>query len=146
VPPGYAASETARFLRFALVGGVGFLIDVGLLAALYHGAELDPFSARAISIATAAFSTWRLNRRITFGASASRQTTEGFRYAVVAAMTAALNYILYTLLLTLWPSLPPVAALVVATLAAMSVSYVGYSRFVFQGARAVLVEPSSHNR
>ncbi len=144
------ASEAARFLRFALVGGTGFLVDSGLLAALHYGAGLDPFSARLISISVAAFTTWRLNRSLTFGASQRSQAVEGFRYALVAGITAAFNYAVYALALILWPALPPIAAVVLATLAAMLLSYAGYSRFVFAGAAGAATVatggPSSQSR
>ena len=68
------------------------------------------------------------------------------RYATVAGLTAGLNYLLYALTLIAWPDLPPLAAAVGATLAAMGFSYAGYSRFVFAGAAAVLGAPSSHRR
>ena len=131
-----ARMEVERFLRFAVVGGTGFLIDVGVLTLMHNGAGLDPFSARLISISVAAFSTWRLNRVVTFGASPSGQASEGLRYAAVAALAAGLNYFSYALALILWRGLPPVAATVVATLLAMTLSYVGYSRFAFQGSTA----------
>jgi putative flippase GtrA len=138
--------EAARFLRFALVGGTGFVIDAGLLAALHNGAWLDPFSARLVSIGASAFTTWRLNRSLTFGASDRSQASEGLRYATVAGATAAFNYLLYALALIAWPALPPVAAAVGATLVAMFFSYAGYSRFVFAGAAASLGAPSSQRR
>jgi putative flippase GtrA len=139
--------EAARFLRFATVGGVGFLVDAGLLAALHHGAGLDPFTSRLVSICAAAFTTWRLNRSLTFGASPASQATEGLRYAAVALLTACLNYVLYAALLLVWPGVPPVAAAVAATLAAMAFSYAGYSRFVFAGAPpATFGSPSSQRR
>jgi len=141
------SAEAARFARFATVGGIGFVVDTGLLVAVHHGAGLDPFSARLASTTVAALTTWRLNRGLTFGASSSSQAREGLRYATVAASTAALNYLLYAAALLLWPGLPPVAAVVAATIVAMSFSYLGYSRYVFQGGGpAVLVSPNSHNR
>jgi len=143
---GQVKSEAARFLRFALVGGTGFLIDAGLLAALHNGGGLDPFSARLVSISASAFTTWRLNRSLTFGASDRSQASEGFRYAIVAGVTAAFNYLLYALALIVWPALPPVAAAVGATLAAMFLSYAGYSRFVFAGAATAVGAPSSQRR
>ncbi|MGH6924789.1 MAG: GtrA family protein [Propylenella sp.] len=145
---GLASSEAERFLRFAIVGGAGFVIDAGLLAALHHGAGLDPFSARLISISVAAFSTWRLNRTLTFGASGTSQATEGLRYAAVAALTACFNYLVYALELIVFDELPPLAAAVLATLAAMTLSYVGYSRFVFQGSSTPtkFVSARSHSR
>jgi putative flippase GtrA len=141
-----AKFEAARFLRFAFVGGIGFLIDAGLLAALHHGAGVDPFSARLVSIGVSSFTTWRLNRSLTFGASDRSQASEGFRYAIVAALAAGLNYLLYALALIVWPHLPPIAAAVGGTLAAMGFSYAGYSRFVFQGAPTVLGALSSQRR
>lgn len=127
--------ETERFLRFAIVGGAGFVVDAGLLALLHHGVGVDPFTARLISITVAALTTWRLNRLVTFGASPTSQTTEGLRYATVAALTAGFNYAVYALMLVVWPALAPVAAAILATLAAMTFSYLGYSRFAFRGAK-----------
>lgn len=141
-----ARFEAARFLRFALVGGTGFLIDAGLLALLHNGLGIDPFSSRLISICASAFTTWRLNRSLTFGASDRSQASEGFRYAFVAALTAAFNYCLYALALIAWPALPPIAAAIGATLVAMLFSYAGYSRFVFAGASTVVGPPSSQRR
>jgi putative flippase GtrA len=141
-----ATSAAARFFRFALVGGIGFLIDAGLLAFLHHGAGLDPFTSRLISIGASAFTTWRLNRSLTFGASDRSQAREGFRYALVAAATAGFNYLVYAALLLAFSSLPPIAAAIAATLAAMFFSYAGYSRLVFQGTRTTLGAPSSQRR
>ena len=141
-----AASEAARFGRFAFVGGIGFLIDAGLLALLHYGAGLDPYSARLVSISASAFTTWRLNRTLTFGASDRSQAKEGFRYALVAAATAGFNYLVYAMLLIAFPALPPILAAIGATLAAMVFSYAGYSRLVFQGARATPGAPSSQRR
>ena len=90
--PDRMAFEAGRFIRFALVGSAGFLIDAALLAALHHGIGLDPFTARLISISTSAFTTWRLNRSLTFGSSDRRQAVEGARYAAVAFLTAVFNY------------------------------------------------------
>ena len=144
--PGRMAFEAGRFLRFALVGGTGFLIDAALLTALHNGVGIDPFTARLISICASAFTTWRLNRSLTFGASDRSQATEGARYAAVAALTAAFNYCLYALALIISPTLPPVVAMVGATVAAMLFSYVGYSRFVFTGAATIVGPPSSQRR
>jgi putative flippase GtrA len=139
-------AELARFLRFALVGGTGFFVDAGLLATFHHVVGLDPFTSRLISISISALTTWRLNRSLTFGASGRHQAVEGARYALVAAVTAALNYAIYAAALIIWPHLPPVAVAVGATIAAMGFSYAGYSRFVFQRVRPEMVAPPSSQR
>lgn len=134
-------------MRFAVVGGTGFLVDAGLLAALHHGLGIDPFTARLVSICTSALTTWRLNRTVTFGASDGSQAAEGLRYALVAALAAMLNYAIYAVTLLLRPDWPPVIVAVGATLVAMFFSYAGYSRFAFQRERpAVLAPPISHKR
>jgi putative flippase GtrA len=104
------------------------------------------FTARLVSIAASAFTTWRLNRSLTFGASERGQAAEGLLYALVAAITAALNYLVYVLILIAWRELPPLAAAIAATLAAMLFSYAGYSRVVFAGADTAMGAPSSQRR
>ena len=56
----------SRFLRFAIVGAGGFVVDECVLAALHYGAGLDRYSARAISILCAMTFTWWGNRNLTF--------------------------------------------------------------------------------
>lgn len=146
VPAG-SRPAAARILRFALVGGIGFLVDTGTLTLLHDAGGADPFSSRLLSISVAALTTWRLNRSLTFGASPAGQAAEGLRYGVVALLAAALNYLLYAGILLLAPAFHPIGAVIAATLVAMGFSYVGYSRYAFQGGRsAVLVSPRSHIR
>ena len=121
-----------RLFRFACVGFAGFAVDTGTLALLHHGFGMDPFSSRIISIALAIFSTWRLNRSVTFGRSDSGQVSEGARYYGVALITAGVNFAIYSAILLIWPVVWPVAAAVVATGMTMFMSYFGYSRLVFR--------------
>jgi putative flippase GtrA len=120
-----------RFLRFVLAGGIGFIVDAGVLALLLAVTPLDPFSARLLSIAVALATTWMLNRHITFGPSGRPPAVEGARYGGVGAATSIVNYLVYSALLVAFPSMPPLAALVVASAVAMALSYLGYSRLVF---------------
>lgn len=93
---------SAQFARFALVGGAGFVVDVGVLYFMRR-AGLDLYSARLVSFVAAASFTWLGNRAFTFAAargSARRLTGEWFVY--LAAMTAGglVNYGTYALLVT----------------------------------------------
>ncbi len=56
---------------------------------------------------------------------------EGARYGGVAIAVSIFNYLVYSGLLIALPWVPPLAALVVASAAAMALSYLGYSRLVF---------------
>ncbi|MDN5929317.1 MAG: GtrA family protein [Hyphomicrobiales bacterium] len=118
-------------LGFALVGGIGFAVDAAVLMLLLGTTSLDPFSARLISVAVALSATWMLNRYITFGPSSRALITEGARYGGVGMATSLINYCIYSALLLTFSAMPPLVALVLASSAAMVLSYLGYSRLVF---------------
>jgi putative flippase GtrA len=120
-----------RFARFVFAGGVGFVADAAALALLLGVTPLGPFIARILSILFALTVTWILNRYLTFAPSGRGLVREGARYGGVGLSTSVVNFLVYSALLFLVPSLPPLAALVVASLVAMVLSFVGYSRFVF---------------
>ncbi|MFP5076718.1 GtrA family protein [Rhizobium sp. YIM 134829] len=120
----------SRVLRFLLVGGVGFLVDAGVLLVLIT-AGLGPLPARLAAILVALTVTWLLNRSLTFGPSTRSLAAEGGRYGGVGLATSAVSFAVYSALLLLMPWLPPILALAVGSAAAMALSYLGYSRLVF---------------
>ncbi len=122
----------ARFGRFLLVGGTGFLADAGVLTLLLAAfPELGPFGARLISISLAMLLTWGLNRSFSFGPSSRGLAAEGARYGGVSMAASLLNYAAYSAALLLLPGLPPLLALAAGSAAAISFSFTGYSRLVF---------------
>ncbi len=133
-------AQLKRFLlehslpRFLLVGGIGFLVDAGVLIALYHLIGLALLPARLLSFATAVTVTWWLNRRITFAAGASsRQWREWSRYTVVNGIGGTINLSVF-LLLTSYASGPlaqPLPALAAASLIALLFNYTGSRLLVF---------------
>jgi putative flippase GtrA len=90
-----------------------------------------PFVSRIISIAFAMVATWILNRAFTFGPSDRPVAEEGARYGAVAIAVAGFNWLLYSTLVILIPTIGPLGALIVASGVAMALSYLGYSRAVF---------------
>lgn len=120
-----------RLLRFALVGGAGFLVDAGVLALLLWATPIGPFWARLVSIACAMTCTWLCNRHLTFGPSGRNALLEGARYGGVGLASSAANYLIYSGVLLAVPATPPLLALVPATALTMVLSYLGYSRLVF---------------
>lgn len=84
-----------QFLRFCLVGGVGFVVDAGALLLLI-GAGLDRYSGRVLSYLAAATVTWVLNRRYTFaGAAPQALHRQWAHYVGVNALGAGVNYLVY---------------------------------------------------
>lgn len=121
-----------RVFWFAVAGTIGFLADAGMLALLLAYSPLGPFAARVIAILFAMGVTWAFNRAITFGRSRHSVLTEGARYGSVGLLSATVNYLIYAAVLLALPWVYPLAAVVVASLGAMALSWIGYSRFVFQ--------------
>ena len=75
-----------RFMRFGLVGTLGFVVDAGVMQLLVSFAGVGAIEARAISIPTAVFATWVLNRTFTFGKRADDPALPSLvRYAAVSA-------------------------------------------------------------
>jgi putative flippase GtrA len=120
-----------RLVRFAFAGGVGFVADAAALWLLLAVTPLGPFVARVLSIGFALCVTWLLNRNLTFSPSSRGIAHEGARYGGVGVATSIVNYLVYSAILLALPAAPPLAALAVASLVAMTLSFLGYSRLVF---------------
>jgi len=116
-----------QFLRFGLVGLLGFVIDTGLTLALQRLASLPPFAARPPAIVAAMLVTWWLNRAFSFRVAAPLSSLG--RYALVVAVAALLNYLLF--LVGVGYGMGTVAAIVAATAVSMIFSFLGYRYFAF---------------
>ena len=119
-------------VRFALIGGIGFLVDAAGLFFLMK-AGLDPFIARWISAPVAMMVTFVLNRCITFAAYRGRLMTALGRYLLSQYVGFGFNLAIYTSLLKFTPD-PfnhPFFCIVVASGAALAINYIGSRSFVF---------------
>ncbi|PBB16988.1 GtrA family protein [Mesorhizobium sp. WSM4313] len=120
-----------RLVRFILTGGIGFVADAAALWLLLAATPLGPMAARLLSIGFALCFTWQINRHLTFAPSSRGIAQEGVRYGSVGIATSIVNYLVYCALLFALPALPPLAALAFASIVAMALSFLGYSRLVF---------------
>jgi putative flippase GtrA len=88
-----------EFLSFAVVGAIGFVVDV---AVLYLAAPLlGWYGARVLSFLAAATATWVLNRRYTFSERNAGNSVlrEYLGYMVTMLGGAVVNYGAYVLVL-----------------------------------------------
>lgn len=125
-----------RLLRYAFVGGVGFLVDAGVLSWLVAAALADPIVARCLSFPPAVLATWALNRRLVFTSAArsvGERAHEYGRYFAVQLLGALVNLGVYTLLVTSVPLLRawPVAALACGSAVALLFNFWGAKYWVF---------------
>ncbi len=83
----------APFVRFCLVGTIGFCIDASVLQIVVQYWGVDPYLGRVLSYLVAATATWGLNRRFTFGPGGAEQWQHQWaRYVIVNAVGAGVNY------------------------------------------------------
>lgn len=119
----------ARLAKFLAVGGIGFVIDAGLVYLLSQ-AGMSPITARIPSILAAILATWTLNRRLTFRVAQRPSAGELLRYASVALTSGVLNFGVYSLLV--FNGVTPLLAVALATVALMAFSFFGYKLFAFR--------------
>jgi putative flippase GtrA len=94
----------STFIKFFMVGALGFVVDVTVLYAAIHLAGFGPIAARLISFLAAATFTWSLNRRFTFGASQAHRVVEWSRFLLANAVGQGVNLGVYALVLWLLPA------------------------------------------
>ena len=137
-------SGIPAWLRFGMVGVVGFLVDGGLLQALTSLGGWGAIEARGVSFPVAIFATWLLNRKITFVSAnvkgeinTEHQTAAGrsfARYVVVSLGGASINFLVYLTLVLGLPVLAklPIVPLAIASVVAMTFNYLGSKHFAFR--------------
>jgi putative flippase GtrA len=128
-------ADMHRFMRFGLVGTLGFVVDAGVMQLLVSFAGAGAIEARAISIPTAVFATWALNRTFTFGKTADDPAMRSLvRYAAVSAGGAAVNFIVYSALVIASSTLAarPMIPLAIASIVALVFNYLGSKHFAFR--------------
>lgn len=121
-----------QFGAFAVVGGIGFAIDGGILALLANGLGFGPYQSRAASFSLAVLTTWCLNRCWTFSAAGVRESAR-WRYVAVQFLGAGINLGIYSLCIEASDSMRrwPVLALIAGAAIALFWNFRMSRRFVF---------------
>jgi len=134
----------AEFLRFGVVGTIGFLVDAGvLMGALALG--LGPWLGRAISYLAAASTTFALNRAWTFRGRGEPKALgrQWALFLLVNLFGFAANYGTYALLITLSALVAanPVIGVAAGSISGLFVNFTLSRRIVF-AARSGAGSPS----
>jgi putative flippase GtrA len=127
--------ERSSFLRFCVVGGVGFLCDA-LVLELGVAAGLTPLIARLVSMAFALQVTYILHRFYTFSSTQPASKTEWLRFMASNSLGVVVNYSIFALGLYLIPiqemETRRWVAFVSGTLLAMILNYLLNRHLVFK--------------
>lgn len=121
--------------RFVVIGGVGFVVDAGLLYLLLQFIPA-PFLLRLVTFPVAVTVTWWLNRSWTFADRPSGASTsqEYGLYVAVQVVGAAVNYLAYSAVLLRYGTSPELAMLgmVVGSACGLFVNFAGARLVVFR--------------
>jgi putative flippase GtrA len=90
--------EGKRFVKFAIVGGVGAIVDFGVLNLLVLAFDWDKFYANIISVSCAIISNFWWNRRWTFPESREHDLHISFgKFATVNLIGLLINQAVFVL-------------------------------------------------
>ncbi len=89
------------------------------------------FVCRALAILLATLSGWLSHRRFTFKVKCVPRISEYFRYLSVAWVSIICNYALFSLVMVVRPLSNPTLAIVMSSLVAMLLAYIGMRFKVF---------------
>jgi putative flippase GtrA len=86
-----------QLVRFGLVGGVGFVVNLVIYAICVHGAGVDYHVANVVAWLVAVLNNFVLNRHWTFEAADGRAHAQAVRFLLVSLVAEVLSLLLLTL-------------------------------------------------
>lgn len=127
----------SRFYFFAIVGGIGFIIDSSLFAILHF--TLGYAVSRFISIFTAMTFTWLANRSLTFQVITRPNYSEWIKYFSINSFGALINFTVFLSLIhtSVFLKINYFIPLIFATSVSMWFNF-GLSRKLFSGLKQII--------
>lgn len=121
-----------QLIRFGLVGGTGFIVNVGVYALCVHALSIDYRVAFVLAWLVAVSNNFLLNRHWTFDAAAGSVRFQAIRFFVVSLVAALFGFVLLTLLVES-AGLAKVPAEALAVAASTPLNFIGNKLWSFRG-------------
>ncbi len=120
-----------QLVRFALVGGSGYVVNLVVFTLLVHGAEADYRLAATGAFLVAVANNFLWNRRWTFRARDGHAGFQAARFLTVSVVAFGLNLAILALLVE-GLGFPEVPAQAIAIVAATPLSFLGNKLWSFR--------------
>ncbi len=120
-----------QLVRFGLVGGVGFAVNLVVYAVLVHPLGVYYLAASVVAWFVAVVNNFVLNRHWTFDASGGRAHGQAIRFLAVSALAEVVSLSLLKLLVD-GAGLEKVAAQALAVGAVMPLNFIGNKLWTFR--------------
>jgi dolichol-phosphate mannosyltransferase len=126
-----------QLVRFAIVGGTGFVVNLAVYALLVHALGFDYRAANAAAWLVAVLNNFVLNRHWTFDAREGRARFQAMRFLVVSLVAEGFSLLLLTVFVES-AGLAKVPAQALAVAASMPLNFLGNKLWSFraEGARS----------
>ncbi|MDF2154251.1 GtrA family protein [Vibrio sp. CAU 1672] len=127
-------NNVEKWIKFAIVGGIGFCVDTFVFTLLFYVQDLDLMIARILAFMVAATSTWAGNRYLTFAGADRRNPYRQWQKFILSATISALPNLAVFKMLTILlgeQGMMVYLALVAGILVGMVSNYLLSSRWVF---------------
>lgn len=126
----------STFVRFGIIGALGFAADAIALYALR--ADLGLMTAKVVSYIIAVTVTWVLNRTFTFQSHDPKRMQQWLKYAVVYCATGGLHLIVFAYLINRYTIMhdQPIYALFITAAINALINFFVVQRVAFKPATA----------
>ncbi len=125
-----------QLVRFGIVGGVGFVINIAVYALCVHGAGIDYHAAGVVAWLVAVLNNFILNRHWTFDAGDGRAHFQAMRFFVVSLVALGASQLLLTLFVEAG-GIAKVPAQALAVAASMPLNFLGNKLWSFRSGDSV---------
>ena len=128
-----------QFIKFGLVGTVGFFVDSCALYGFMDFFGLDLYAGRVASYLVAATTTWALNRAYTFSCSkgnGGKKRKQWIKFLLVNSIGGFINYGVYAFLVFVYAIFAsfPVLAIAIGSISGLFFNFFLSRKIVFRNA------------
>ncbi|HXA55596.1 MAG TPA: GtrA family protein [Solirubrobacteraceae bacterium] len=120
-----------QLVRFGIVGGSGFVVNIAMYAVCVHAAGLDYRLASVLAWVVAVLNNFMLNRHWTFDAAAGSARLQGLRFLLVSLVAEGFSLALLTAFVQ-GAEIEKVAAQALAVAAVMPLNFLGNKLWSFR--------------
>jgi putative flippase GtrA len=138
---------SARFARFLVAGAGGFIVQVGVLAALTQLLRMHYIAATVVAVEAAIVVNFAWHQKWTWRDRGPHDAMSRFlRYNALTAVTSIMGTVVVTTFLVETVSMNPIVANSISVIVLGALNFVGSDRFVFRAAALtmlIVIAPSA---
>jgi putative flippase GtrA len=120
-----------QLIRFGLVGGVGFIVNLAVYSLFVHPVGVDYRAASVVAWLVAVINNFVLNRHWTFDARAGRAHFQALRFLAVSLVAEGFSLLLLTLFVE-GAGIAKVGAQALAVAGSMPLNFLGNKLWSFR--------------